>query len=164
MRWRREAGVILCVICSSGCNDVSAPRRVTVYRLKNGYTAMAIIEEASGKASREQLAGMGELESRQAAWRRLCLDHEESLRMSKEEIVEWLCVDGYGNELNVCLPEEDALPRINEDMADFGFEVVLWSSGKNGINEFGHGDDVYLTEQDVDGPIARAERVAGQSQ
>ena len=53
--------------------------------------------------------------------------------------------DGWGRELNVTtnsMREGMAFARIGD------IRVFIWSSGPNGVNEFGSNDDIYLITSD----------------
>ena len=51
--------------------------------------------------------------------------------------------DGWGNPILFMWCSSAQTGQISEGLLRKQFPVLIWSCGKNGSNEYGHGDDVY---------------------
>jgi hypothetical protein len=77
-------------------------------------------------------------------WRVLVTSNAGRLGMDSNAIVEQLCYDGYGTLLNLDFRTNLATLGITYIYADPDCGAVVWSSGKNGLDESGRGDDIFL--------------------
>lgn len=65
--------------------------------------------------------------------------------LSKEEVP--LILDGWGHPLEMRLRAALAeMPNVSQGLLRKTNNIVIWSHGKNGMNEYGCGDDVLLSE------------------
>lgn len=72
------------------------------------------------------------------------MDDAGRLEMESKDILEVLCRDAWGNRFNIDF-KTNLIPRgASAALLNTSFDLVVWSSGRNGTNEFGNGDDVVL--------------------
>lgn len=58
-------------------------------------------------------------------------------------------IDAWGNPLCVAWRSDISLKASINLLNSVDYNLLIWSSGKNGINEFGYNDDVVYTMSDV---------------
>ena len=135
------AVLILGGILMSCSPETPAPKAVTVSRLKNVQRAIQVLEEANRATIGQQLRGVSG-DTLQRKWELLLLDDAGRLQMEDKDIREFLCRDGYGNLFNVDFTTNVVAHGASPGLTNTACDVVVWSSGRNGTNEFGNGDDV----------------------
>lgn len=136
------AVLILGGILVSCSPETPAPKAATVSRLKHVYSVIQALEEANHATIGEQLRGISGDAPLQRKWELLLLDDAGRLEMEAKDIREFLCRDGYGNLFNVDFRTNVVAHGAVPALTKTAYDVVVWSSGRNGTNEFGNGDDV----------------------
>ncbi|MCO5053107.1 MAG: hypothetical protein M9920_12480 [Verrucomicrobiae bacterium] len=136
------AVLLLSSILVSCSPETPAPKAVTISRLKNVQRAIQVLEEANRATIGQQLHGISGDTTLQRKWELLLLEDAGRLQMEEKDIREFLCRDGYGNLLNVDFTTNVVAHGASPGLTSTACDVVVWSSGRNGTNEFGNGDDV----------------------
>ena len=143
--WKLLASANLAFIVVSCAPPVTpAPKVQTTLRLKHVYYAMRVLEAENRLPIGEQLRQVSEGTTLEEKWAFLLIDSVGSPEMKPKYIKEQLCRDGYGNLFNVNFKANLTAGGASSVLKQTSFDVVVWSSGRNGINEFGNGDDVVL--------------------
>jgi hypothetical protein len=130
---------VLLVSCSP---SVKAPRKSTEIRLKNVERAIRLLEEANHATIAEQLRGISGGTTLQDKWELLLVDDAGKLEMESNNIREVLCRDAWGNRFNLDFKTNLVASGASAALLNSTFDLIVWSSGPNGSNEFGNGDDV----------------------
>jgi hypothetical protein len=142
-RWKITIFLGLAIFLTSCAPPYTpAPKAGTIARLKNVHRAIQVLEEANRATIGEQLRGIPGDATLQRKWELLLLDDAGTLEMEAKDIREFLCCDGYGNLFNVDFTTNVVAHRASPGLTNTACDVVVWSSGRNGTNEFGNGDDV----------------------
>jgi hypothetical protein len=136
------AVLLLSGVLASCSPETPAPKAATVSRLKNVCSTIQVLEEANHTTIGQQLRGIAGDATLQRKWELLLLDDAGRLQMEEKDIREFLCRDGYGNLFNVDFTTNVVAHAGSASLTNTPFDVVVWSSGRNGTNEFGNGDDV----------------------
>ena len=122
------------------------PQLATVSRLRMVYQTIRVFEEKSEFTIGEQLRQVPGSTSLQQSWERLI--SKRLISPSKGEILSY-CRDAYGPSSSGTLFNMEFTTNVisrgaNPALTNTGHDVVVWSSGANGINEYGKGDDVVV--------------------
>lgn len=132
---------VLLVSCSP---SAKAPRKSTEIRLKNVERAIRLLEEANHATIAEQLRGISAGMTLHDKWELLLVDDAGRLGMESKDIREVLCRDAWGNRFNLDFKTNLVASGASAALLNSTFDLAVWSSGPNGSNEFGNGDDVVL--------------------
>lgn len=132
---------VLLVSCSP---SVKAPKKSTEIRLKNVERAIRLLEEANHATIAEQMRGISSGTTLQDKWELLLVDDAGRLEMESKDIREVLCRDAWGNRFNVDFKTNLTTRGASATLLNSTFDFVVWSSGPNGSNELGNGDDLVL--------------------
>ena len=123
-------------------------RGETGARLLQVKFAMRMLEEAHGMSIGEQLRCISGGANLQEKWELLVSNNASLLGRDPSRICEWLCYDGWGNRFNVefktNLLSRKVSQELRQALRNSGFDVMIWSSGPNGTNDFGYKDDIVL--------------------
>lgn len=136
---------LLCTAVSCFPPRTPAPRAKTSAKLKNIYAAMGVLEAENHLSIAEQLRRVSQGTTVPEKWMFLLGENANKLGMEPKQVREELYRDGYGNLFNVDFKTNIALTNASRALLETRFDVVVWSSGRNQINEYGRGDDVFLT-------------------
>ena len=129
------------------CEKTPIARKAsTMSHLKEVYYAMRILEADKSLNIDVQV---DKADSRaitlQEKWAQLLLREAATLNASPEVIYSVLCRDAYGNLFNVEFKTNlISMSDVSSALRHIRFNLIVWSSGPNGINEYGKGDDVVL--------------------
>jgi len=118
-----------------------------VSRLKNVYYTMRLLQTDNQQGIVEQLQAVTNTGTLQDKWVRLMREAVAHSGSSSNAAMEQLCYDGYGRVFNVELRTNLIARGASQSLTNIDFPVVVWSSGLNGVNEFGFGDDVALPNE-----------------
>jgi hypothetical protein len=113
-------------------------------RLKEVQYAVRTLEDANHETIAGQLREISRGSTLQEKWEILLWDNAAKLDIRTNTIRQSLCFDYWGNRFNVELKANLGSETISKALSQSPFDVAIWSSGANGTNEFGNGDDVVL--------------------
>lgn len=105
---------------------------------------MQILQEANHATIPEQLSEISGGTNLQDKWELLLVDDAGRLEMESKDIREVLCRDAWGNRFNLDFKTNLVASGASAALLNSTFDLAVWSSGPNGSNEFGNGDDVVL--------------------
>lgn len=114
----------------------------TINLLKIVYRTISILEERNSASIGSQLMKVSGNSSLHQKWEQLLVNEILDEQFDREYIQRVLCSDAYGNRFNVELKENLMAAKGVEKLLSTPFDVVIWSSGPNGSNELGKGDDI----------------------
>jgi hypothetical protein len=134
--------VVFLVSCSP---SAKAPKKNTEIRLKYVERAIRLLEEANHTTIGDQLRGISGGTTLQDKWELLLVDHAGRLKMESKDIRDVLCRDTWGNRFNVESKTNLITHGASRALLNASFDLVVFSSGPNGSNEFGNGDDVVFS-------------------
>ena|ERR1700744_1535893 len=61
-----------------------------------------------------------------------------------------LVLDGWGNPLQIMTKDHlKNIPNVSKTLMGKTNNILVWSSGPNGLNEWGNGDDIFITNGEV---------------
>ena len=145
-------GLLLCCGLIS-CSPPTTPARkvLTRYRLKNAYYTMQVLEKDNRQSIVEQLQNVTNKSTLQDKWVELMVRTAVQSGIQPKTALEQLCHDGYGNLFNVDFRANLVTHMASPSLTNLTFPVVVWSSGPNGSNELGFGDDIVAPSS---GPVA----------
>lgn len=103
---------------------------------------MWLLEEKNQATISEQLLGISGGTTLQDKWERLLVEEAGWVRMEPEEIRKAFCFDAWGRRLNLDFKTNLVAKGASASLLSNTFDVVIWSSGPNGTNELGNGDDI----------------------
>lgn len=136
--------------------DPPAPFTVTVSRLKNLTRAVYLCETRFNQPILTLLEERyGSESSIKTRLGRFLADNHDYLNVPTNFIYTTLLYDGWGASIEVGLTTEIIVTNDAAWSALSGCGIAIWSVGKNGINEFGKGDDMlwpgisYITNFDT---------------
>jgi len=140
---------LVCIILISMLYSptTKAPKTSTKIMLKNIYQAILILEKENHLSIGEQLRQVHNGNSLQEKFIILLSNNSEKLCLNPKIIEKQYLYDGYGNHYNLDYKNDFLLKRGNVEAVNMNFDVIIWSSGKNGINEYGFRDDIYLDSE-----------------
>ena len=121
-----------------------APKTHTQSNLKIVYYTMAVLEDESHKTMAELLGEISTGALAREKWKTLVARTEVKEGIESGMYEKSLCYDGYGRLLNVEYKTNLTALRMALSLTNSEFDVVIWSSGYNGTNEYGNGDDIVL--------------------
>jgi hypothetical protein len=122
--------------------STKAPKKSTELRLKNIEKAIRLLEKENHATIGEQLRYFTGGDTVQKKWELLLVDDAGRLEMSPRDIRNFLCRDAWGNSFNVEL-KSNLTNGVSFKMTGGSIsDIVIWSSGPDGINQFGGGDDI----------------------
>jgi hypothetical protein len=140
------AAVAITLIAASCQPPVTpAPKAQTVSRLKNVFHAMRLLESENRSSIGDQVRRSSGGATLQGEWENLLIGNAGILGLQPEDIRDQLCRDGYGNLFNVDWRTNVAAAGGSSTLTQTDFDIVVWSSGRDGTNDWGHGDDVTLS-------------------
>lgn len=141
------ASISICIW--AGCNrPVAAPKAQTEARLKNAYHTMQLAEDEGRLPILEQLQRITNQTNLQAKWVQLMIATAAQSGIDSNTALDTICRDGYGRFLNVELRTNLISRKASPNLTNLSSSIVLWSSGMNGLNEWGFGDDICLLISD----------------
>jgi len=111
-------------------------------RLKYVEYAIRTLEKENQATIADQLREISGGENLQEKWEILLIGNALKLETDANDIRRSLCLDYWGNRFNVDFKSNLTASTVTTALARSPFDVVIWSSGENGTNEFGKGDDV----------------------
>ena len=143
-KWLAAAAMIL---TAASCQPpvTPAPKAQTVSDLTNVFHAMRVLESENRSSVGDQVRRISEGATLQRQWENLLVANAEILGVQPEDIRDQLCLDGYGNLFNVDWRTNVAATGGSSTLTRTDFDIVVWSSGRDGTNDSGHGDDVVLS-------------------
>jgi hypothetical protein len=128
----------------AACKPRSTAKGVsTITRIKNANLAIELLEKANHSTISEQLAGVAGGTTLQDKWEQLLVDNVAILKIEPKNVREGLVFDYWGNRFNLDFKSNLVAHQASAALLDTSFNFVIWSSGANGTNEFGNGDDVF---------------------
>ncbi|MGO8929639.1 MAG: hypothetical protein ACLQU3_22460 [Limisphaerales bacterium] len=127
-----------------GCSrETPAPRVATVYRLKEiAYTLEVLRKE---KPEALSLLVPGANDGKEDRLRQFLMREKASLQPVQENDIIKLVTDGWGHPFNLACRADVAMKDRASPLLRFPGDVLVWSSGPDGTNQFGRGDDVVYT-------------------
>ena len=130
----------IAVVASSCSRPGRAPKLGTITILKSVQRAIQVLEEINHSNIAQQFLAVSAGRSPQEKWELLLRNNALSLGISD---IEFFCRDAWKRRFNVDVKTN--LPaHADPGLVNSTFGLVVWSSGANGVNEFGGGDDVVL--------------------
>lgn len=142
--WHAVALGAICIVSSCDAPSSPAPKALTISRLKQVYYLMGVLESEKNTSIDQIIREVDGSASAQLNFAKVVVKHHLRQGDSEEDAREQLCQDGYGNTFNVEFKTNLVGRNASTPLLNTSFDVVVWSSGKNAINEFGNGDDVVL--------------------
>ena len=127
-----------------GCSpETPAPRVQTVYRLKQiAYTLEVLRKEKTDALS---LLVPGANDGKEDRLRQFLMREKTSLQPMQEDDISKLVTDGWGHSFNLASRADVAIKDPASPLLRFPGDILVWSSGPDGTNQFGRGDDVVYT-------------------
>jgi len=127
-----------------GCSPTTPARRVqTKSRLKHIALILATIRTEKPDALSLLVPGAnGRNEDR---LRQFLMREKASLQPLQDDDISKVVVDGWGHSFNLGSRADVAAHDPAATLLEFPGDIVVWSSGPDGINQFGRGDDVVYT-------------------
>jgi hypothetical protein len=139
--------VFACLCALVSCDrPVPAPRAQTVSRLKSVYYTMRLLQTENHQGIVDQLQAVTNMATLQNKWILLMTERAAHSGISSNAAFEQLCQDGYGRLFNVELQVNLTTRDATQSLTNSKLPVVVWSSGLNGVNELGFGDDITLSD------------------
>ena len=126
------------------CSPPRAPNAETQSGLKQVYYTFRTLEQSRHKSIAEVFEEVKPGASLDDKWKSLVLEIATEERFPPKLFEEQMCKDGYGRLWNIERRSVLIGRGASTNLTKCAFEIVFWSSGPNGINEFGRGDDVVL--------------------
>jgi hypothetical protein len=136
--------IILLFLLLSSCREPEkqAPRAVTRGRLAVIYRAIRDIENDRHERIDLQLEKTHGSNDLSGKLLKLLEREIQASNMTASNATKEFKLDGFGNPFNMELRKNLSSKKISTSLSSSNFELLVWSSGPNGINEFGFGDDV----------------------
>lgn len=120
----------------------AANKPLTVIRLKNIYLAMEIVRAERPEGLLPLLVNTNT--GSDARLKQFYRREAEILWTEKwdEATLDKMVVDGWGRAFNILSRSQLADQKVGGDLLQNSGEILVWSSGRDGTNHFGRGDDV----------------------
>jgi len=126
-----------------------APKAATINKLNRVYHTIRVLESENHLSIGEQLRRITNAITLQDKWTRLVVESMAKDGIDETIARETLCQDGYGNLFNIDFKTSLIAKGAPNKLTGVEFDVIIWSSGENGINEDGQGDDIFLPAEKV---------------
>lgn len=134
---------LIAVLCACDSSKSTARVAQTKSRLKNAYYSLKVLEKEHGTPIETQLIrAKGKTLHDQFCFLLVSAGQQDGI--APETISRNLCYDGYGNPFNVEFRTNIGSKSASGIVLRAESELLIWSSGENGINEYGSGDDVAI--------------------
>ena len=136
--------VVLLLGSLVGCSPVTpAPRALTALRLKQIAYALEVLRKERPEALLFLVPGVNDGKD-DALWQFL-MREKANLQPLREEDIRKLVTDGWGHPFNLTRRADVATKDPSSPLLRFPGDVLIWSSGPDGTNQFGLGNDVVYT-------------------
>jgi hypothetical protein len=124
-----------------GCSpETPAPHAQTVNRVKQiGYTLEVLRKE---KPEALSLLLPGANDGKEDRLRRFLMHEKANLEPMQEGDISKLVTDGWGHPFNLASRVDVATKDPASPLLRFPGDILVWSSGPDGTNQFGRRDDV----------------------
>ena len=124
-----------------GCSlETPAPRALTTSRLKQlAYTLEVLRKE---KPETLSLLVPGTNDGKEDRLRQFLMGQKASMQPLREEDIAKLATDGWGRPFNLGKRVDVTAKDPASPLLRFPGDILVWSSGPDGTNQFGRGDDV----------------------
>ena len=127
-----------------GCSpETPAPRALTTSRLKQlGYT-LEVLRKEKPAALSSLVPGAND--GKEDRLRQFLMHEQANLQPIREQDIGKLVTDGWGHPFNLASRAEVTAKDPASPLLRFPGDILVWSSGPDGTNQFGRGDDVVYT-------------------
>jgi hypothetical protein len=140
----RAALAVVLLAFLLGCSpEAPAPRALTGSRLNQiAYTLQVL-----GKEKPEVLSLLRPdmTDGKEDRLGQFLMREKASLQPMQEDDIRKLVVDGWGHSFNLAKRADVALRDPASPLLRFPGDILVWSSGPDGTNQLGRGDDVVYT-------------------
>ena len=144
-RDRIMAAVCFMMILLCGCSPrVEAPRAYTQVRLKNCRLVIGLLEREKGVPFFDQLNSSSGKATLHQRWVSLVQHNAKILKIEGTDFQREYGQDAWGRAFNTELGTQIRAEGRNAARLEVGGGLCMWSSGPDGINDYGEKDDVVV--------------------
>lgn len=132
----------LFLISACSPSNTPAPKALTLSRLKHVAYVIAILEEESQTDLSEQLRDSTNIHE-------IVFSKLLELVVNEGTAIEQLCYDGYGRQFSIGIKSNLVARGASPALVSARSDIIVWSSGIDGQDDLGWGDDIVLSISDT---------------
>jgi len=134
--------ILMAIAAFFGPSPIPERGSHTKYLISQCYDGIWLVERASNQPVAKLLEGKVSNAELSKLIRPFAISRPLAARFN--EAIPPMLVDAWGRTLNVSVDQADAIGSKNAVAGgtSTNYSIAIWSSGANGINEFGRGDDI----------------------